>query len=88
MPPEASASYDPAEGREWNHWAPLNSCPISEEPTSLPCDLDHGAVGLVVEGDLTDAGHQQWVAEPEYHGEGEQEGQSGEGLAQHVHEVT
>jgi K+-transporting ATPase ATPase B chain len=34
--PEASASYDAAEGREWNHSAPVNSWPISDEPTFLP----------------------------------------------------
>ena len=41
---------------------PVNSWPISDEPTSLPCDLDQRAVGLVVEGDLADARHQQRVA--------------------------
>src|SRR5262245_44406420 len=36
VPPDASASYDAADGRGWNHWAPLNSWPIRDEPTSWP----------------------------------------------------
>jgi len=36
VPPDAIASYAPAEGRDWNHCPPLNSCPISEDPTTLP----------------------------------------------------
>ena len=62
--------------------SPVNSCPISEEPTALPCDLHQGAVGLAVERDLADAGHQQRVGEAEHHGEGQQEAETREGLSE------